>query len=368
MIAAHMDARAMIEAVREALPARHSLFLSLGDCVLEVRADRPGLVDRLRGYFREFLAPEGPADILVTAHEAPRQDPPLIFTIKRPDPGKTKIKEEWADLRDGRVVKKRLTGMVFILGEAGNVALGPCLDNDNQVVNFINNRFIERKLNQGCLLGHAAGVALNGRGLSMAGFSGMGKSTLALHCMSRGADFVSNDRIMAGADGGGAPVMYGVAKHPRINPGTALNNPDLAGIVAPADRERFLALPPAELWTLEHKYDALIDECYGPDRFRLSAPMQGLALLNWRRGAGPMRAAVVDPAERTDLLPAFMKGTGLFFRPANGIPENQPLDAYVELLSRCTVMEFSGGVDFEAAADVCLEFLERGTTPGEGRA
>ena len=65
----------------------------------------------------------------------------------------------------------------------------------------------------------------------MAGFSGAGKSTLALHVMSLGATFVSNDRVMVAetpANDSGAPMMYGVAKHPRINPGTAMNNPDLA--------------------------------------------------------------------------------------------------------------------------------------------
>ena len=91
--------------------------------------------------------------------------------------------------------------------------------------------------------------------------------------------------------------------------------------------------------------------------------MNGLALLNWKRDAGPMTARVVDPALRTDLLPAFMKSTGLFFQPRNGVPRDQPMEAYAEALSRCTVVEFSGGIDFDAAADICLDFLRTGEVP-----
>ena len=64
-----------------------------------------------------------------------------------------------------------------------HAAVGPCLANDNQIVNFINNRLIEVRLRAGDLLFHAAGVARNGRGLALAGFSGAGKSTLALAIM-----------------------------------------------------------------------------------------------------------------------------------------------------------------------------------------
>lgn len=354
---------ALVADVRAKLPAEEALFLRMGDCVFEVRANRVELKDELTRYFDEFLCAPTTPDILITAHETASTDFGAEYTVKQPDPGKSKIKEQWAGIDGGRIVFKRLTGMAFVFGGGENVAVGPCLDNPNQVINFVNNRFIERMLNGGGLLGHAAGVCLNGRGLSMAGFSGMGKSTLALHCMSRGTDFVSNDRIMVREDGDGL-TMYGVAKHPRINPGTALANPDLSGIVAAADRERFLALPQDELWDLEHKYDAIIADCFGPGRFYLKAPMTGLALLNWTRDDTPLTVRTVDPAEREDLLPAFMKATGLFYLPERtDVPKDPPMARYAEALKQCTVMEFSGGVDFDAAARVCLRFLETGEAP-----
>lgn len=375
-------------------PAPHALFLDLGDCRVEVRSNSKPLLAELDAYFGGFVTQAGPVQVTLTALEGPAPAIPLELIAKEPDPGKARIKEEYADVPGGRLVRKTLTGMVFLFGHGLNLALGPCLANANQVVNFINNRYIEYKLHQGCLLGHAAAVAhlmadpTGGRlrGLALCGFSGAGKSTLAMHVMSRGALFVSNDRLLAEpapapsgqANAGGAALrMCGVPKLPRINPGTALNNPNLAGVVPSEDRERFLELDADELWQLEHKYDVFLDNCFGEGRFVLQAPMHGLVVLNWRRGGGDTSIRFVKMAERPDLLPAFMKAAGLFCLPQNGDDaKTDPAGtdpaktnpawrdpgeaAYAELLSRCDVVEISGGVDFERAADFCIEYLVHG--------
>jgi HprK-related kinase B len=175
--------------------------------------------------------------------------------------------------------------------------------------------------------------------------------------MNAGATFVSNDRLMIEKSKNGL-VMHGVAKMPRINPGTALNNPHLRKIMSAADRARFQALPADELWELEHKYDALIDDCYGPDRFVLRAAMKGLVLLNWRRNGGATAVSQVDLAERRDLLPAFMKSVGLFFMPSEGCAMPAPVEeTYITFLARCRVLEISGGVDFDAAVQACLQLV-----------
>ncbi|TIH13224.1 HprK-related kinase B [Marinifilum sp. JC120] len=352
---------AIVEKYRNEFPATESLFLDLGGCVIETRVNNSKLLSNLKNYFKEFLAGTDKSDILITAHECPKADLGLEYTIKQPEPGKTKIKEEFCNLSDGRVVYKRLTGMIFIFGGGVNIAIGPCIENSSQLINFINNRFIEYKLKKGCFLGHAAGVITNGRGIALAGFSGMGKSTLALHLMSRGTTFVSNDRVMV-EDKGNSLTMYGVAKQPRINPGTALNNPDLSCIVAPEDKEYFLSMPKEELWELEHKYDALIDECYGKNKFVLKAPMNGLVILNWQRDNSESVVKIIDPKERKDLLPAFMKEPGLFYLPDSAEKTSTPgVDAYADFLSKTTLIEISGGVDFDKAADACLKFMKEGS-------
>ncbi len=349
--------------IKTAMPAQHELLLDFGGCIILAKSNTTELYEALAGYFKEFIATSGTPQITVSGHESAPPGTDLEFTVKQPDPGKTKIKEEWVDLPDGRIVRKRLTGMHFIFGHGENVAVGPCLENSNQVINFINNRFIEWKLNQGGFLGHAAGVIHAGRGISLAGFSGAGKSTLALHLMSRGTTFVSNDRVMVEENGNGL-TMFGVAKQPRINPGTALNNPDLCTIVEPELRQEFLSMPTEKLWQLEHKYDALIDQCYGLGKFMLKSPMNALVILNWKRDEGPMFAAKVNPAQRKDLLPAFMKATGLFYLPENPERQDDPdVDAYAEILAKTDLIEISGGVDFEKASDLCLSYMETGELP-----
>jgi len=342
-------------------PASRFLCLRFGGASVLVRSNSKELTDKLAAYYRDFLDPAStacePADIEVTALELPEVDLGLPLAPKPPEPGKKRIKEEFLDLPDGRVVRKRLTGMVYLFGQGVQLALGPCLANDNQVVNFINNRYIERLIKDDSLLFHASGVARGDKGLCLAGFAGMGKSTLALAVMRHGTDFVSNDRVMVERTETGL-VMHGLPKMPRVNPGTVLANPNLAPVIPAGERARFEAMPPAELWDLEHKYDAFIDECFGPDKFRLSCPMAALVLLNWRREQIPMTAARIDIRERRDLMPAFMKELGLFFEMDEATRGRDfSEEAYLARLEGCPVYELSGGVDFEAAARFCLDLL-----------
>lgn len=337
-------------------PHDGELRLSLAGRELKVLSNSMPLITELREYFKPFLGEEGsPVHLTIFALEMPEPDTGLSFTPKQPDPGKSKIKEEWTDLPDGRVVRKRLTGMVFAFGGEHHLALGPCLANSNQVINFINNRLIQLELNRGCLLAHAAGVTRGVAGLALAGFSGRGKSTLALHLMSLGATFVSNDRLLVRRENG-RPEMTGVPKLPRINPGTALNNPDLAGVVPPAERERFTQLSTEQIWDLEHKYDVDITRCFGPQRFKLQGPLSTLAILNWRRDGTELAVRPVELGQRLDLLAAFKKDWGLFFL-TNGREPDHSDRAYLSALAGVRVLELAGGTDFLGAARMLYGLL-----------
>lgn len=343
------QAQGLARELMQKTPADINLRLRLNQLNFEIKTNSAELAQELASYLRPFnTVSRGEPQITVYALETPAWDCGLPLEAKEPEPGKARIKEEYIDLEDGRLVRKRLTGMVFIFGGEVNLAVGSCLANPNQVINFINNRHIQWELERGALLAHAAGVCGPHLGLAMAGRAGQGKSTLALHLMSRGVTFVSNDRLMVTRNHGG-PVMTGVAKLPRINPGTALNNPDLARVMTPEEHKRFAALPPDELWALEHKYDVDIEDCFGPGRIKMGFTLDLLALLDWERDGGRCRLERVELSQRPDLLASFMKEAGLFYLPPTGqaLPSQED---YRKALAGVKVFALMGGVDFGQAA------------------
>ena len=340
---------------------RGRLDLVVGDCRIGVQSDSAELISRLSSYFRHWATGPCTADILITAVEMAPPDLALDFQDWKRDPGKLGRKDAFADLPDGRVVRKVRTGMQFLMTEGQRLTVGPCLENNNQVINFVVNQYISWLLRRGSVLCHAAGVARGSRGLALVGASGGGKSTLALHLISRGLDFVSNDRLPVHRDGGQAR-MAGVPKLPRINPGTVLNNPDLATILPPGRAKALSRLAPKALWELEEKYDVDIEAIYGPNRIQSGAQLDAFVILNWRLD-NPARPEMhrVDLTRRNDLLAAIMKPPGPFHQGADGWSMQSLEDLsprpYIEQLSDTPIYEISGGVNFSFAIERCLGLL-----------
>jgi len=336
----------------------YCLSLGFNGCNILLTSNSEELIDKLKIYYRDFVNEDiSKFEINVVAIEA---DPPEFnvgFIVKEPDPGKTKIKEEFADLPDGRIVRKRLTGLQFTFGSGKHLAIGPITKNYNQIVNFVNNRYIEWFVNRGYLLVHAAGIRFKGKGITLSGFSGMGKSTLALNFMSRGSEFISNDRILFKKNGK-ALKMLGVPKLPRVNPGTILSNSDLDTVITEEERILFSDIPKDNLWELENKYDVDIDQCFGKYKFLLHSDTDLIICLNWNRRKSFPEINKVDLRDRRDLLRNLMKSLGLFFEFNNGsINKNPTEEEYLECINGTTVVEVKGGVDFDIAAEACIKFL-----------
>ncbi len=377
MSADHVRSRLLDHVAGDGRGAWSLLRLRFGECVIDVRTNNPSLITNLTRYYSDFLdsgtgsESGNPPDMIVTALETDVWNPDLPWIVKQPDPGKTKIKEEYLDLTleqgEGRFVRKRLTGMLFYFDRETHLAVGPCQANDNQVINFINSRFIQWMLDRNGLLCHAAGVSLNGNGLALAGFSGMGKSTLALHMMRRGLDFVSNDRLLIQDTRSGplphGPTMHGVAKLPRVNPGTILGNPSLAGLLDASQKEAYARMEPDELWNLEHKHDVYLDECFGQGKFLDSARMVGLVILNWKPKYPRTSLELVNLTQRPELLDTVIKSPGLFFLPRPDVAYRFQPESYLDIFKKCAIFEAQGGVDFDHVADACVHYLGQ---QGEG--
>jgi len=356
-----------IEAFTEALYddvtlCDQALYLALGECTLCVRSNSNEHIEQLTRYFSHVVGNAMDPDIEIIAIEREEPDLGIEFTDWKREPGKTGRKDSYHDFSGGRLVRKVRTGMVFLQSEQQRIAAGPCIRYDNQVINFINAQYMNWLQHRGWLICHAAGLVENGRTLGIAGFSGGGKSTLMLHMMEHPEiGYLTNDRLFIRAEGD-AVQAAGIPKLPRVNPGTIVHNPRLHPLIPAAERESLLALPNELLWELEDKYDVLIDQVYGPDRFTVQQPLGAFLVLNWQRNSdAPLELQRVDLAERRDLLGAIMKSPGPFYQFADGrfFDDEMPLDeqSYLDTLAETAVYEASGGIDFTAMAQRIDELL-----------
>jgi HprK-related kinase B len=345
-----------------------TLTLHLHGCNISVRSNSAELVKQLRHYFGHVSGDSCPVDMEVIAIESAEPQLGLEFTDWKREPGKTGRKDSYHELTDGRLVRKVRTGMVFLQSEQLRIAAGPCIANDNQVINFINAQYMNWLQHRGWLICHAAGLVRNGQALAIAGFSGGGKSTLMLHLLAQGhrlaqgsMQYLTNDRLFI--KGSGAQVTAaGIPKLPRVNPGTIVHNPALHGLISPQQRQQFLALPGDELWHLEQKYDVYIDSVFGEDRIARSASLGTVLILNWSRDASEsMQVQTIDLSRRRELLSAIMKSPGPFYQYPDGtfLQDTTPADEspYLEALDGVQVVEATGRIDFAALSTFCIDKL-----------
>ena len=363
-----LDLRARAAALQAEYPVTHRLDLQVGPCAIRVSTNSAQLDTHLRHYFRHYFHREvGQSDPQTSFHivalECPEPDFGVSFKDWPRDIGKQGRKDTYLDLPSGRLVRKVRTGMQFLLLSDQAVAVGPCLKNQNQVINLVNSQYLSWMVRRGYLVCHSAAVIHRRVGLAMSGVSGAGKSTLALNLLSRGYQFVSNDRLLVGRDRGGFQ-MSGVPKMPRINPGTILGNRDLWPILTLERLRAVEAMPKQTLWELEEKYDADIEALYGADRVRSHGTLHGFVVLTWSpKSPEPMRLWRGTLRQRPELLLAISKHPGVFHTdpqrgalpPPAGPPAAGP---YMELMGDMPLLCFSGGVDFDAAAEACEQFVQ----------
>jgi HprK-related kinase B len=341
-----------------------SLLLDLDGCGLRLRANSEQLLQRLRHYFHHVITDEAAsvADLEVIAIERPVLEPDSRYIDWKREPGKKGRKDSYLDFPSGRLVRKVRTGMVFLQSETQRIAAGPCLEYDNQVINFINAQYMNWLQNRDWLICHAAGLVHQGGALGMAGFSGGGKSTLMLHLLEQdGVSYLTNDRLFIAHDAAGIQAR-GIPKLPRVNPGTIVHNPRLHALIPEDQRKALLALPQQELWELEEKYDVMVDEAYGSGKICTSAPLRHFLVLNWHRDQKTSPTIQqVNLSERRDLLAAIMKSPGPFYQFPDGsfYQDTMSFDeqAYLDQLDSVDIFEVTGGIDFDLLTRQCLNEL-----------
>jgi HprK-related kinase B len=353
-----LSVSSFIQQTRAEQPVEQAVFIRALDTLLEVRCSTSALSRALQDYFEPFLAPAGIPDGTLSLHQALPPHFDDLFQDWQPDSKGKSVKDSFLDCPDGRITRKIKTGLCFAFTDTDNCLVGPCLEHLNQVINAINVCFMRPVMAKGALIGHAAGVAMNGSGLVIAGRSGSGKSTLALHLLSRGASLVSNDRLLFPLATPG-PTMCGVPKHPRVNPGTLLDNPDLQNLLQGPERRELDRLSFDQLWGLEKKHDVLIHKVFGANRIRLQAPLRMVLIMGWdHRNQAVMRIDEADPHTDPTLLDPLVKAPGVFLERAAGGSNPASVEEYCSRLQSCRFYRISGGVNFESARRACQELLD----------
>lgn len=276
--------------------------------------------------------------------------------------GKTRLKEQYLDVADGRWIHKFKTGIVMFQHQSAPMAIGPCSQHLSQTINFIINQHINFLQQNDGLICHAACLQIGSKGVAIAAHSGGGKSTTMLKLMDLpDSRFVSNDRLFLfnnddnsgiDTDTDKGTVAKGVPKQPRVNPGTLLHNTRLTHVLPPDRQKALRQLPTNELWQQEEKYDVMVADVYGADKIQHHTDLHHVILLNWQPGnSAPVEVKQISLDEKPELIAAIAKSPGSFYQNNAGaflVSAEIPADRlYQDALRHVAIWEVTGGADFE---------------------
>lgn len=335
-----------------------------GELTVSVLSNNEALLNELDLYYKSYVGgtPSNKKIALYVVEQDVVGEGLAWLEVPR-EAGKTGRKEGYLDAWSGaRWIKKFKTGLTLLQSNDAPTVVGPCGKNLAQIVNFINNQCLNHYLSQGYELGHASAFVRNGQATAIAAGSGGGKSTLMLRCLENAErNFITNDRLLFKRDGERVHAV-GIAKLPRVNPGTLLNAERLTHILPVQRQQELLALTKDQLWSLEEKYDVQIEDEYGQGRVASEAELANLVMLDWSLSSTePTQLLPVDLTTEAEVIDGLRKRPGPFYQDQAGqfcsdLSDLASLSQYCKTLAPVKVYRLTGQIDFDRAYEL-LETL-----------
>lgn len=349
----------LMHAVAEHHPLQAGTSFAMHGFGVRFESNSAKVVAAIREHFAPYLCELTQSHLSVVAIDSNPPDLGLDFQ----EWGRcTGHRDEYVDISGGRVVRNPQSGLQFLLGPDISLAVGACARHPAPLIELVNARYTEHLVQRGWLACNAAAVARGDDGIVMCGAPGIGKSSLALRLLERGAALLSSDRVMVSV-AHDEPRMLGVPSLVRVNPGTMLATSRLAGLLTPARASALTRLTMSDLWALEDKQALPLPALFGIDALQLTAAVRAIVALRWQPGRlGRLEIERYRLRQRPELTGFIAKRPGPFCRSsvrAHGGSAAPVVDLapYLDQLGELPVLELRGGVDFEAATEQCLSLL-----------
>ena len=337
------------------------LNLAMGDSTFKIFSNSRLLLDTLSSYFSHIVANtvRGSSVIYVIEHPGFNLDIPFSSWGNTYDESEKSVSVY--DLEDGRLVYQAASRMLFLQSDEFRIALGPCEENPNLVIDFILNQYMNDLLRNNWQVSKAACIEVGGVGIALASEKQIDRSTLLLKLMNFDeARFVTAEDLFL-KENDGYLEARGVAKLPHVFTAVVLDIPQLIGLLPSGRRDELLSLSKKEIWSLPESYEVDVEVLYGLEKIVHDTAVQLLVVLDWSlESKNPLTILenniddpLVQKVLRNSPGPYFSNVNGRFLSKATVTPLKTDTGEPLQL----KVLRVTGQMDYDVLLSELKKYL-----------
>lgn len=285
------------------------LKLRFASVVIEVRSNDSGVIRQIKKYHGAHLAEDddsSPSHVVYFLQAKGFKSNYAMRDFSR----QGKIKEEFVDIFEGRLVRKKKYGIEIYFDGLQHIMIGDISGNLHQIILFLNVVFARTFLARGGYsLFNVMAVEKEGEVIA---FAGSTSPTLLLNFLDAGFLFCTSDRLMVRATDEDVNAV-GYPIHPRLKPGYVMSNPRIAGILPGSRINEYQGISFAKLWMLDDLISVDVDKVYGSGTHKLRGNLKAFHLLEWdQNSSARTKITPISTDELLENLPVYYKDLGVF--------------------------------------------------------